>query len=164
MNSRAEFIRIYEQFHPKVFRLCKGFFNGNEDLAADYTQEIFIKIWEKKDSFKKDSNVGTWIYRISVNMCLMQIRKEAREKKKSYSTYFESVTETYDPEHEHRLKTMYECIHQLKEKDRLIILMVLEKVPYSQITEVIGISEESLRVTIHRIKKKLTSCAQHGKL
>jgi DNA-directed RNA polymerase specialized sigma24 family protein len=59
---------------------------------------------------------------------------------------------------------MYSCIRQLDPTNKLIIMMVLENLSYDKISNVMGITEENLRVRIHRIKNKLTNCVQYGKL
>ncbi len=69
------FLTIYNQLHAKIFKLCKGYFNGDEALANDVMQEIFIKVWQNQERFRQESSVGTWVYRIAV---LMYIRKLAR--------------------------------------------------------------------------------------
>jgi RNA polymerase sigma factor (sigma-70 family) len=55
-----------------------------------------------------------------------------------------------------QLSTLYKCIAQLEENERIIITMVLDELPYAEIAEISGISEGNLRVKIHRIKQKLT--------
>jgi RNA polymerase sigma-70 factor (ECF subfamily) len=70
------------------------------------------------------------------------------------------VQEEYDPVNEERLRKMYRCIGQLEEVSKLIILLVLEGVKYQEIAGVIGITEDTLRVRIHRIKTSLANCVK----
>ena len=56
---------------------------------------------------------------------------------------------------------MYQCIQKLEETNKMIILMTLDGIEYQEIAEVIGLTEETLRVRIHRIKKSLTQCVQN---
>ncbi len=55
-----------------------------------------------------------------------------------------------------QVSSLYKCIAQLDENERIIITMVLDEVTYPEIAAVSGISEGNLRVKIHRIKQKLT--------
>lgn len=141
-------------------RLCKGYFNGNIDVATDTTQEVFIKVWENLDSFRNEANISTWIYRITVNTCLLHLRKKSRKKEINTEHFPNIVSENYSPEIEEKLNRMYSCIHQLDETAKMIILMVLEGLEYAEISQVVGLTEETLRVRIHRIKKSLTQCVQ----
>lgn len=160
MEKQLRFNEIFEEHYPKVIRLCKGYFNGDVDFASDAAQEVFIKIWEHLDSFRGDSSISTWIYRITVNTCLVLLRK-GKSKKESLTekTPITAVDNDSD-ETEERLAKMYSCIEQLEEVNRMIILMVLENIGYDEIAQVIGITEENVRVRIHRIKKSLTQCVQ----
>lgn len=144
-----------------MFRLCKGYFCGDIALASDATQEIFIKVWESLDTFRNESNISTWIYRITVNSCLMHLRKASSKKEIRTEVLPQMISETYSSEKDEQLKQMYSCIQKLDETNKMIILMTLDGVEYSEISEVIGITEEALRVRIHRIKKSLTQCVQN---
>jgi RNA polymerase sigma factor (sigma-70 family) len=164
VDKKARFNELFDQHYTKVFRLCKGYFNGNEELASDSTQEVFIKIWEALDSFRGESSISTWIYRISVNTCLLYLRKPSTRKEKATDVFPPVAAEVYTGEEEEKLQKMYTCIQKLEEKEKMITLLMLEGTSYPEIAEVVGISEETLRVRIHRIKKNLTLCVQHGNI
>lgn len=158
-----KFTQIYQDHYDKVYRLCLGYVNGDETLAKDLAQDTFIKVWEHLDQFKNKSSIGTWIYRITVNTCLLFIRKN---KKGSYSLpeLQEDNTNTVAEEkvRQNRLQQMYACIQQLKETERIIILLVLEGLPQKEIAEITGHSHQNIRVMVHRIKEKLTKCVTNG--
>ena len=52
-----------------------GFVN-DYDIAQDLAQETFIIVWQKLETFRKESSIGTWIFRIASNNCLRQLEKE----------------------------------------------------------------------------------------
>lgn len=158
-----QFTNIYKDHYDKVYRLCLGYVNGDETVAKDLAQEVFIKVWEHLDQFKQKSSIGTWIYRITVNTCLLFIRKN---KKRSYNLpetqEDDKNVEEEEKVHQNRLKQMYACIQQLKETERIVILLVLEGLPQKEISEITGHSHQNIRVMVHRIKEKLTKCVSHG--
>lgn len=162
--DQQNFERIYADYYSKVYRLCKGYFIGNHDVASDAVQEIFIKVWENLPKFRSESNISTWIYRIASNTCLMYLRKQSVKKEVRTSQFSEISVENYSQEKDEKLSKMYACIDQLEPTSKLIIMMVLENVSYDKIAEIIGINEETLRVRLHRIKAKLTKCIQNGKI
>ncbi|MEG0849923.1 RNA polymerase sigma factor [Flavobacterium plurextorum] len=161
MAEKEQFNDIYNKHYNKVFRLCKGYFCGDISLASDAAQEIFIKVWEKLDTFRNESSISTWIYRITVNTCLLYLRKSSSKKEIRTESLPQLVTETYSNEKDEQLQQMYQCIQKLEETNKMIILMTLDGIEYPEISEVIGITEETLRVRIHRIKKSLTQCVQN---
>lgn len=160
MVIKEQFNDIYNKHYAKVFRLCKGYFCGEIALASDATQEIFIKVWENLETFRNESSISTWIYRIAVNTCLLYLRKSATRKEIRTVILPQVVSESYSNEKEEQLQQMYQCIQKLEETNKMIILMTLDGIDYPEIAAVIGITEETLRVRIHRIKKSLTQCVQ----
>jgi RNA polymerase sigma factor (sigma-70 family) len=89
VELKNDFDSIYRLYFPKVYRLCKGYFNGDHDIASDAAQEIFIKIWENLSSFRNESNIGTWVFRIASNTCLMYLRKRSNKKEDRADLYNE---------------------------------------------------------------------------
>ena len=145
------FEEIYKQFYPKVFRLCMGYVN-DEALAKDLVQETFITVWEKLSSFRNESGIGTWIFRIASNICLRTIEKESRYPKAEMPLQMQEMNETINEE---KLQLLYRFISELEEADRIICSLMLEGLPQAEIASVIGISDGNTRVRIHRIKEKL---------
>ena len=164
MEQIHTFDSIYQLYFPKVYRLCNGYFNGNHDIASDATQEVFIKVWENLSKFRSESNISTWIFRIASNTCLMYLRKQSYKKEVRTEQFTEISIENDLQETDEKLSKMYGCIDKLDPTGKLIIMMVLENLSYDKIAVIIGITEENLRVKIHRIKTKLTKCVQNGKI
>jgi len=148
---------IIKLYKSSIFKTCLGYTNNVED-ANDLTQEVLIRIWKGIKNFREDSSLKTWIYRITVNTCLMFHR---RKKIKLFS--FNEIEEPIHNdiqnhnEKEEDLKLLNTMILKLKEKDRLIIILYLEDLSYEEISDVIGISVNYVGVKINRIKKELTN-------
>ncbi|MCR8558418.1 sigma-70 family RNA polymerase sigma factor [Mucilaginibacter sp. BJC16-A38] len=143
---------IYREYWNKVFRICMGYVN-DADLAKDIAQEIFIIIWKKLPTFRNESAIGTWIYRIASNNCLRQIERQSRMPKTELPEQIEDISE---PDKEWQSKFLYKCIAELPETDRIIISLELEDVKQAEIAKITGLSESNVRVKIYRIKEKLT--------
>ena len=145
------FEEIYNTYKDKIFRVCMGYVNDN-DWAKDITQETFITVWQQLARFRNEASIGTWIFRIATNNCLRQIEKQNRMPKSEVPDLVEEKTEHTDEE---KIKFLYKSIAELNEIDRLIISLEMEDIKQAEIAEIIGISEASVRVKIHRIKEKL---------
>jgi RNA polymerase sigma-70 factor (ECF subfamily) len=155
MNKEALFKEIFKSNSKKIYHLCYGY-TGDEDAANDLMQETFMKVWQNLDKFRNQALISTWIYRIAVNTCLSWLRVEKRQQKDELT---ENIIETRGEElseKNEQVALLYKCIAQLEETERIIISMVLDELPYSEIAEISGVSEGNLRVKIHRIKHKLT--------
>ena len=165
MKSRKNkelFEGLHKQYKSMVMQLCLGYMKGEQELAKDLSQEVFMSVWNALDKFKAQSSYKTWIYRIAVNTCLKYIRDK---KGKLNITNVEISEETKDEESNTTLQfdALYRAIGKLNEVDRLIIMMVLDESDYSFISDVMGISEGNLRVKIHRIKKTLKETLENEK-
>jgi len=147
-----EFEEIYKTYWDRIFRLCMGFVN-DYDIAQDLAQETFIIVWQKLDTFRNESSLGTWIFRIASNNCLRQIEKQKRYPKSELPAH---LTEEKQHSLEPQIQFLYQCIAELPETDRIIISLELEDVKQNEIAKIVGLSETNTRVKIHRIKEKLT--------
>lgn len=129
-----------------------GFVN-DYDVAQDLAQETFIIVWQKLDSFRNESGLGTWIFRIASNCCLRQIEKDKRFLKSDLPAHLSEEKQT---SLEPQIQFLYQCIAELPETERIIISLELEDVKQAEIAKIVGLSEANTRVKIHRIKEKLT--------
>lgn len=146
---------LYENYSPKIKRLCLGY-TGNTIEADDLLQDVFVKAWQNFDCFRGEAQISTWIYRIAVNTCLYHLRSQ--KNKKYVDVDISSIKKEEETAgKEQQIQLLYSCINQLSEADRLIITLLLEEVPYSEMAAITEISEGNLRIKIHRIKQQLSS-------
>jgi RNA polymerase sigma-70 factor (ECF subfamily) len=146
-----DFEEIYSLYSPQIFRVCMGYVNDH-DQAKDLTQETFIAVWRNLPSFRNESKISTWIFRIATNNCLRAIEKNKRVTKVELPVNLAAV---HEETQEEKLTFLYNCIAELEEMDRIIISLVLEDLPQAEIASIIGLSAGNIRVKIHRIKEKL---------
>jgi RNA polymerase sigma factor (sigma-70 family) len=161
-SKKDLFSQLFGQYQAMVFQLALGFVKGDRDQADDLSQEVFIQVWNHLDGFRKQSSYKTWIYRITVNCCLGYLKKTKREsfiQKSSENPIDHSDEATENTQN--TLDKLYWAMGQLDELDRLIVTMLLEELPYEEISEVLGVSPSNLRVKIHRVKKKLKKLMNH---
>lgn len=142
-------------FSGIIIKLCRAYTNSQEDFE-DYFQEVCLQIWRSKDNFREESQWSTWVYRISLNVCLTLLKKK---KKKGHHFVSDSLTaeETEDNYafSDESLNLLYDAIRQLSEIDRAIIMLYLEEKPYKEIAEIIGTNSNNIGVRVKRIKIRL---------
>ncbi|PTQ93585.1 RNA polymerase sigma-70 factor (ECF subfamily) [Mucilaginibacter yixingensis] len=159
-SKEAAFRKIFEANSKKIYHLCYGY-TGDSDAANDLLQETFLKVWQNLEKFRNQAMISTWIYRIAVNTCLTYLRSEKRQAKDELTDQLvETRAEEFSEKNE-QVALLYKCISKLEESERIIITMVLDEMPYTEIADISGISEGNLRVKIHRIKQKLTELYNH---
>lgn len=158
MNRETAFEHIYKENYPRIIGLCLGYVKGDEALAKDLAQEVFIKVWENLPYFRNQAKISTWIYRIAVNTCLQELRKK---KYLELKTDIATETVSHSMEKETRFQNMYRCINALNAENKTIVLLELDNVPQSEIATIIGISHSAVRTRLHRIKEQLSKCVEH---
>ena len=163
MKIEKEFSQIYNTYAPKVFRLCLGYASGNEELAKEWQQETFIKVWNHRNSFQGKSSVSTWIYRIAVNICLGDLRKSSKHTQINGNLPETDWTDAENENKEVQIKKMYQCIDQLTQNNKTIILLELEDTPQATIAETLGIAHGALRTRLSRIRQSLLKCITNEK-
>jgi RNA polymerase sigma-70 factor (ECF subfamily) len=138
-----------------IIKICRAYTDNQEDFE-DYYQEVSFQIWRSRDNFNNQSKWSTWIYRLSVNVCLTLLKTK---KKKgvilSESQAVDLPEEVHSGFSDESLKQLYEAIRQLSEIDRAVILLYLEEKSYQEISEIIGTNANNIGVRIKRIKERL---------
>ena len=139
-----------------IIKICRAYSNSQEDFE-DYYQEVCLQIWRSKDNFKGNSQWSTWIYRLSLNVC-MTLRK-LENKRNLQIPKSNDLPEITNQElfsfQDESLEELYTAIKQLSELNRAIILLHLEEKSHKEIAFIIGTNSNNIGVRIQRIKKKL---------
>jgi RNA polymerase sigma-70 factor (ECF subfamily) len=141
-------------FSGIIIKICRAYSNSQEDFE-DYYQEVCLQIWKSKDNFKGQSEWSTWIYRISLNVCLTLLKKNKKTQHTSSDYIPDVVIEDSRAFTDESLNHLYSAIKQLSELDRGVIMLYLEEKSYQEIADIIGTNANNIGVRITRIKEKL---------
>lgn len=114
-------------------------------------------------SFRKEAAMDTWVYRICLNVCMQQALhlnklRNDRVEIEGLRIPDQSADLQNNLENKQILERIYQCISNLPDGEKSLILLFLEDLPYKTISEVTGISENYVSVKLSRIKKKLLNC------
>jgi RNA polymerase sigma-70 factor, ECF subfamily len=161
-EARA-FRQVFDLYRDRVYGLCRHM-AGNEHDAEDLAQESFALAFKGIGAFRADASFGTWLYRIVANCCIAQQRK--------HKPRFQSIDATdgdrsqnlvplragADPEEQLLRKELVKraeaAVASLPESQRLIFVLGTQMgMRYRQIGEIVGCSEDAVKVRIHRARK-----------
>lgn len=151
-----EFIKIIQKNQGIIHKVCNFYFSSEDD-RKDLFQEILAQLWKSYPSFRNESKVSTWMYRVALNTAITTFKKSKRRPDQSsldikYHKIEENISEQ---EKEEDIKNLYKAIDQLTGIEKSIILLFLENKKYEEISEITGITQNYVRVKMNRIKKKL---------
>jgi len=129
--------------HRLVFRLC----GGDEEMARDFTQDTFIRVFDKLSSFRGESAFATWVHRIAVTVTLNGLRKEKRLKRGAddldVANDLPAPSINVDPDLRAKLRAAIEALPPGSRAS--VILHDIEGYTHAEIGEMLGISRERVR-------------------
>ncbi|WKK65922.1 RNA polymerase sigma factor [Lutimonas zeaxanthinifaciens] len=138
-----------------IIKLCRAYTNSQQDFD-DYYQEVCLQIWRSRDNFRAESEWSTWVYRITLNVCMTLLKKKKRNVQHFASDYVpEEVGEESGVFDDENLNILYDGIKQLSEVDRGVILLYLDEKSYQEIADILGTNKNNIGVRIKRIKERL---------
>lgn len=161
------FDELYIEHHKMVFNLALHYVQNVED-AEEITQDVFVKVFDNLNSFKKQSSFKTWIYRISINQSLDFIKAKNSQKRNFLSTIF-SLNDSkfeFEPtnfnhpgvelEQKEAYQKIFEAINQLSDNQKTaIILLKIEDKSQAEAAEIMNLNIKALESLFQRAKKKL---------
>jgi RNA polymerase sigma-70 factor, ECF subfamily len=141
----------------KVVRGCAAAPQDQDDLF----QDVLLQIWSSIPAFRGEAKETTWIYRVAFNTALAWRRTEKRRREGHEQLLKFDVSPQTQPSHVDSLpeneivERLYTAIRQLPKVDASLALMHLDGLSYSEMAEVLGISENYVGVKLNRIRKEL---------
>jgi len=155
-GDQLAFRALYDRNVDRVFRLCFRMV-GDEGLAREYTQDAFVRIWERLHQFRGDSAFSTWLHSIAVSVVLNGIRKSDRHRKRERSLEDAGFVAGKEVRCEPGVKDRLEdAVDGLPEIYRTVFLMYdLEGFRHSEIAEVLGVAVGTSKARLHRARELL---------
>jgi len=161
LSKEEKFNAIVSENSERIRNICR-YYNSNAEDQKDMYQEVLVNIWKSLDSFRGDSALSTWVYRVAVNTSLTFTGKAFMHMKLIVNSETANLNSILDDENlneklaqEQLLERMQSELNQLSVIDKALISLMLEGLSMKEIAEVIGITEPNVKVKIHRVKSHL---------
>ncbi|MCQ2084373.1 MAG: sigma-70 family RNA polymerase sigma factor [Bacteroidaceae bacterium] len=152
-NKERQFTAVVNKHKRTIYTVCY-MFSHDKDEIDDLFQEILVKMWKGFESFRGESSINTWIWRVSLNTCLNFERMKTREGERVGLDVDIMTADDSDCD-AMQIKQLRERIGMLGFIDRSIILLWLENMNYDEIGAIVGISAKNVSVRLVRIREKL---------
>jgi RNA polymerase sigma-70 factor (ECF subfamily) len=158
-GDRQAFLQIYTLYTDKVYNTALSYVQNKED-AEEITQDVFTKVYRNAAKFKGKSSASTWIYRITVNTSLNQLK---RKKRLSFLKLGEPERDRPDFEHpgvllenKENAKALFKIIETLPPSQKTaFILSFVEDLPRQEVADIMEISLKAVESLLQRGKKNL---------
>ncbi|RFS20770.1 sigma-70 family RNA polymerase sigma factor [Chitinophaga silvatica] len=158
--EEAQFLTMIQTFQPMLYKICRVYRPSRQD-QEDLFQEIIYQLWKSQHSFKGNSQIKTWIYKVAINTALTDFRKKKPDIR--YTDQIPDTESEFSNSDSTNQETLFiEALQQLTDGEKTIITLYLESFSYKEIAGILGISENNVGVKINRIKIKLQNILNHG--
>ncbi|MDX8338340.1 RNA polymerase sigma factor [Draconibacterium sp. IB214405] len=154
-DNRARY-ELYGLYSKAMFNICYRMMNNREE-AEDMLQEAFTQAFMKLESFRYESNFGSWLKRIMVNTCINAINKRKVELTYCEEIYhYDKTEEQDDHDPEFTVATVTKAMEQLPEGGRMVFsLYLLEGYDHAEIAQIMGITESTSKSQFMRAKRRI---------
>lgn len=171
-RDEQAFNQLVLTYEAQVLRLVWRLL-GTKEEAEDMAQEVFVQVFKSIDSFRGDSKLSTWIYRIAMNLTKNRAKYLARRHQKSHSEI--DSTEPKDVHNEAQGRTsgetrrpdldamgnqaeriVVECLHELEAEFReILVLRDVECLSYEEVGSLTGLPPGTVKSRLHRARSLL---------
>jgi RNA polymerase sigma-70 factor (ECF subfamily) len=158
--ASLEFGAVYEQHSQCIYYLALRLL-GDPAQAQDATHDVFLKAYRKMDSFRGESGIRTWLYRITINHC--QNLQGSWHARHMFTNADEGIWETAGTIEDDPLRVLetkelgeriQKSLEKLSEEYRLLLLLVADQeLSYEEIGQLTGQSADAVRGKLHRARK-----------
>lgn len=178
MTDQPAFSEIYDAFYGKILHYLRRLVGEQE--SEEVAQVVFVKISQGLDSFKGESQLSTWIYRIATNAALDKLKSSSYKysqagplaplpihTQETERTVSENIDASNSPDRKIIRSQMNECIREFIDRlpsdyRTIIILNELEGFTNKEIAAILQISLDSAKIRLHRARAKLRKSLESG--
>lgn len=155
-RQKDQFLDILEKNIGIIIKIARAYSKTLPD-KEDLINDITLELWKSYGRFKGDSKISTWIYRIALNTSMNYKRK--REKERLFFLddlkQVENISWLIEQPDSTNSEILYQCIDELNQLNKAIILLYLDGNSHDEISDITGISKTNVGTRISRIKEQI---------
>ena len=155
MDKTGEFIRSIQENERLIYKVA-SFYTDCKNDRDDLIQEIIYNLWKSFETFKQNSSLSTWMYRVAMNVAIFHLKKAKRKiTTVPINSEILNFPETNFDELEEKMLRLQNQITNLNLFDKGILMLYLESKSHEEIAEIVGISKTNVGTKLSRIRDKL---------
>ena len=157
-QRQEQFLEIADRYKEVIAKVCSVYASPSMPFS-DLYQEVMVNLWTGLDTFRGDSRMSTWIYRIALNTCLSCYRHAGKFSRNMVNLDTGIDIPDTDTGYSEEIRELYAMIGRLDPIDRALITLWLDEKSYEEISAIMGIGKSNVATRLFRIKQKLTKMA-----
>lgn len=150
--KKQTFIQIINDNRGIIKSLCRVYYSRTDD-QQDAFQDVVLQLWKSFDSFRGESDIGTWIYRVSLNTIFTKIRKD--RKSVTAQPIDAPHLSIFNAKADDNVELLSMILQSLKDVDKAIVVLYLEGYRNKEIGEILKLSPSNVATRLHRITSGL---------
>ena len=155
-----QFLKDIEENIGIIIKISRVYTKNSQD-REDLINDIVLELWKSYERFKGNSKISTWIYRVALNTS-MNYKRKRKNDDLLFFTDFKNVDNNnwlIEEENLSESQILFQCIEELNEINKAIILLYLDGNSHDEISEITGISKSNVGTRIGRIKEQIKKLA-----
>lgn len=150
--QKRDFVRILESNQGLIASLCKAYYKSAED-QKDIFQDVILQLWKSFETFRGESSISTWIYRVSLNTILGRIRSEKKKITTESISFAEHALANAPADDDARL--LNSVLQHVQGKDKAILILYLEGYKNKEISEILKLTPTNVSTRLSRVRAEL---------
>jgi RNA polymerase sigma factor (sigma-70 family) len=153
------FVAVVNEYQALLRRVCRLYCPDADD-RQDLFQEIVLQLWRAWPNYvpQASAKLSTWLYRIALNVAISNLRQRTRRPQalRLEAEALQLAQETEPPNYEPEdMAALYRAINRLSDVDKAFVLLYLEERTYEEMADILGITQNNVRVKMHRVQDKI---------
>lgn len=153
--NKSDFVQVIQQHQGMINSICRFYYVDDEDVK-DARQDIILQLWKSFPTFRGDSKLSTWIYRVALNTIIAKVKSERKNaSNEPLSEFHLNDNATLHSEERDDIQQLLFLVNQLEVTDRGIMILHFEGYNNKEIAETLKLTPTNISTRMSRIKSKL---------
>ncbi len=149
-TAKRAFVRQIFPHQGLIRSLCAVYLSDQED-QKDAFQDVLLQLWKSYGTFRGESSLVTWVYKIALRTLMHKARRQSRMPTCPYRPEYEVI----NPSEQESAEIIHFALNRLSPSDKALVLLYLEGYRYQEIAEMLNLSATNVSTRLNRIKQKL---------
>lgn len=160
-GNESAFNEIYDRYAKSLYHFFYKMLYQNEEVAADFCQNLFMKVFEKVETYNKQHKFSTWLYSMASNMCKNEYRRISRKRPTIYLDKIVSISEPKAPkkiDEDIFQSHLQEAVDKLDDKYKIcFVLRYQEHKSIKEIGQLLDCPQGTIKSRLHRTLRILAN-------
>lgn len=153
-TNKTYFVKVIQEHQGIINSICRVYYSDIED-TKDAKQDIILQLWKSLPTFRNDSKISTWIYKVALNTILAKVKKDHKNSSQELLSELHLNNSDNQFDINDDIQQLLFLVNQLEATDKAIMILHLEGYSNKEIAETLKLTATNISTRMNRIKIKL---------